>query len=481
MAYELDDFSGRDISVAMTADTERRIREHFDRGNWQEDLCFAYWRPSTGQERFTAILTEAILPVDGDRLLHGNAAFLPQYLQRVLAGVPEGCGVAFLHSHLGPGWQAMSGDDVRAEGERLAGQVSGRTGLPLVGLTSGTDNSWSARIWVRESPRTFRRLWARTVRVAGRRLTLSFHPDDPPPGVTASQISTLSVWGSESQGALARTRVGVVGLGSVGSLVAEALSRLGVQRLTYIDFDRIEQRNLDRTLGASAADVLAELSKVQVAGRATGMSHTGIALDLRLVNDSLLSAGGLAAALDCDVLVSCVDRPWPRFVLNAMAYSHLIPVIDGGIAAQVKPDGSPLHVDWRVHPVGPERACMVCLGALRRSDVSLEMDGKLDDPDYIHGLSDADRIQFERRNVFPFSMSVAAHEVLQVVGVVTGQVRIGGAGPQMYHCYPGVMEILDKSSCDAECEFASLTAQAADLTVSLPHALKGALGNRSDS
>lgn len=79
---------------------------------------------------------------------------------------------------------------------------------------------------------------------------------------------------------------------------------------------------------------------------------------------------------------------------------------------RLQPDGLPLHVDWRIHTVGPEHACMVCLDAPRCSDVALDREGKLDDPDYIQGLSDEDKARFSRRSVFPFSMSVAAHEVL---------------------------------------------------------------------
>jgi hypothetical protein len=309
MAYQLKDFSGLDLSVAMTADVDGVLGRHVHKGPRQEDLTFAYWRPSMGAGRFTVVLTDLVLPNEGDRLLQGNVAFQPQYLLRTLAGLPDGAGVALIHGHLGPGWQGMSHDDVVAERDRLAGAVAGRTGLPLVGLTRGTDGSWSGRLWLRDGPRSYRRRWTRTVRVVGRRLVITFHPDDAPPQATDSQVATLSVWGHDAQDDMVRARVGIVGLGSVGSLVAEALARLGLMRLTYIDFDVLELRNLDRTLGATQADILAGLSKVQVAARSTALSHTAEGLDLRVIPSSLLTPEGLAAALDCDVLVCCVDRP----------------------------------------------------------------------------------------------------------------------------------------------------------------------------
>lgn len=90
----------------------------------QEDLTFAYWRPSTGATRFTAILSQLVLPAPTERVLNDNLAFTSDYLSRVLATVPLGCGVALLHSHLGPGWQDMSRDDVVTE--TGPARVSGR-------------------------------------------------------------------------------------------------------------------------------------------------------------------------------------------------------------------------------------------------------------------------------------------------------------------------------------------------------------------
>ena len=425
MAYQLSDFVGLDLSVAMTAEQDRLLGTHVHKPNWQEDLAFAYWRPSRGSRRFTAVITELVLPEEGDRVLQGNVAFLPRFLHRVLAGVPDGCGVAFLHGHPAPGWQGMSDDDVVAERDRLAGAVAGRTGLPLIGLTRGTDGAWSGRLWLREAPHTYARRWVRSVRVVGRQLGITYGPGEPQAEATESQLATISVWGEAAQARLVRAAVGIVGLGSVGSLVAEALSRVGLQDLTYIDFDKIELRNLDRTSGATKDDL--ERPKVQVAATATKRSSTAPSVVVREVDENILTPQGAAAALDCDVLVCCVDRPWPRFLLNTLAYSHLIPVIDGGILATVKPDGTPQHVTWRIHTVGPEQACMVCLNALRLSDVALEHEGKLDDPDYIEGLSEEEKVVVSRRNVFPFSMSVAAHTVLQLIGLVTGFERIGGA------------------------------------------------------
>lgn len=329
-------------------------------------------------------------------------AFTPQYLERVLREAGPGYGIAFLHSHPGPGWQNMSDDDIVAEKDRLASAVAGKTGFPLVGMTWGTDGSWSGRFWLRKSRNQYDIYWAKTVRVIGPDLIITYHPQIlPPPKPTASQLATVSCWGEAKQADLARVHVGIVGLGSVGSLVAEALSRMGVSRFTLIDYDLIEERNLDRTLGTFRVDE--GIPKVKVAQRTISFSHTAQDISIDPHHGSLLHAEGLKKALDCDVLFSCVDRPAPRHMLNSIAYGHLIPVIDGGVLANVNSKGKLLHVDWRIHAVAPGRPCMMCVGNLDPSNVALDYEGKLDDPAYIKGLDPALNPVLARQNVFAFS------------------------------------------------------------------------------
>jgi len=465
ITYHLDSLRSRELSVALTGDLDTQLRQHFAHVGRQEDLTFVTWRWSHGSRRSSMVLQRALLPADDERILTGNVSFTSDYLTRVLGEVDEGEGLGLIHSHLGPGWQGMSLDDVVAERDRLAGALAGRTGLPLLGMTWGTDGTWSARAWGRSQPFVYERVEIPVVRVAGAdQLSMSFHPRErPAPASVAAQEATISVWGVDAQNDIARTRVGIVGLGSVGSIVAEALSRVGFTDLVLLDFDHIKIRNLDRTLHATRDDAVAETKKVKVAVRGIADSHTAPDITLEAIPETLLSEAGVMAALDCDVIVSCVDRPWPRWVLNGLAYAHLIPVVDGGIFAAVTPAGRPLHIDWRIHTVGPGRACLVCLGALLRSDVGLDRDGLLDDPDYIANLPPSERERYSRRNVFPFSLAVAAHEVLHLIGMIAGSSRVSGIGPQHYLAYPGRMDVTPTQKCDSVCEFAAMVASAAPI------------------
>ena len=73
--------------VAFTSKVDsvasEHLLQHYHRNEHQEDLCFALWRPSTGQLRRTALIDEIILPQRSERILHGNASFEPNYLSRV--------------------------------------------------------------------------------------------------------------------------------------------------------------------------------------------------------------------------------------------------------------------------------------------------------------------------------------------------------------------------------------------------------------
>ena len=186
----------------------------------------------------------------------GTRVFEPEYVVRVIElAIEKNAGVAFMHSHPSAGWQAMSVPDVEAERDVL-GYPAGATGLPLVGLTIGTDGYWSARFWEKRGSNMLRR-WCKKTRIIGPHVYSLYFNDTliPPPPRKEILKRTFDTWGRKAQGDIARLRVGIVGLGSVGCIVAEAMVRIGVAQLVLIDPDRIERHNLDRLLYGTTKDI----------------------------------------------------------------------------------------------------------------------------------------------------------------------------------------------------------------------------------
>ncbi len=399
-----------EVVFTSEADTvaKTHLLQHCRRGEMQEDLCFALWRPSTGQMRRVALIDEIILPEKDERILHGNVSFEPAYLTRVVRIAREKkAGMVFMHSHLSPGWQGMSTPDVEAERDVLA-FPAGATGLPLVGLTIGTDGYWSARFWEKDGQ--MRRRWCEKVRVVGPRSYTIYFNDKlvSPPERREILRRTFDTWGQEVQQTISRLKVGIVGLGSVGCIVAEAIARIGVTQAVLIDPDKVEKHNLDRLLYGTIKDV--GKLKVTLAKQAMQRNATAEKMKVTPLPVSIHDEFAYRTALDCDVIFSCVDRPVARDVLNYIAQAHLIPVIDGGVAVEVDKKSARLSsAHWRAHVVTPYHRCLRCNGQYDTSQVVMELDGSLDDPSYVSNLPAEE--QGGNQNVFPFSLSVAGMEI----------------------------------------------------------------------
>jgi hypothetical protein len=250
---------------------------------------------------------------------------------------------------------------------------------------------------------------------------------------------------------IGRLRVGVVGAGSVGAIVAESLARTGVGDIRLIDFDVIKPHNLDRLLHAGEADARNSTPKVDTLKRALTRSAVADNATIEALQLSVADEAGFRAALDCDVLFSCVDRPWPRQVLNAAAYLHFIPVVDGGVFVRTR-DGERLtHAAWRAHVVAPGRRCLECLGQYDPGLVPVDRLGYLDDPHYIEGLP-ADHLLRARENVFGFSLAVASLEVLQFLSMVVAPSGLADSGAQTYNFVTGILDV-DRTECESTCLF----------------------------
>ena len=124
-------------------------------------------------------------------------------------------------------------------------------GVPVGALVFGR-RSVAADIWLPDGTR--RPLG--TFRVVGP--TIKRYYSQPSCTVAQSEPAherQIRMFGAAGQALLAASKVGVIGLGGVGSLVAEYLARLGVGHLVLVDPDQIEDTNISRVVGAVSFDL----------------------------------------------------------------------------------------------------------------------------------------------------------------------------------------------------------------------------------
>ena len=446
--------TSKTTSVAMTAATEKALLSLLVRSDGQEDACLATYRPSTGKSRVSALITSVVPPESEDRIVDGNVTVTGQYILRgAQVAQRSESGLVLLHSHpKADRWQFMSEPDRDTESS-YANLVRELTGLPLVGMTLATGNhTWSARSWNNGVGRQVACTDSTNVRVVGDRLAVSWNEVlCPPPRPTERQLRTVSAWGEECQADLARRRVLVVGAGSVGLDVVLRLAASGLCNITVMDFDIVQYHNLDRLIGAKPRDARLLRPKTFVAQREGADASTAENAKIEVSDLSICEPEGLRLALDHDLIFSCVDRPWPRAVLNALAYSDFIAVIDGGIGIDTFKDGRMRNATWRSHVIRPMRPCMSCNRQLDLGEVIPDRDGLLADPEYLAGAGRSDVPA--NQNVAPLSVNVVASLLAQYVSYSVAPAGLGDPGPLRYALSSHFLQHLDdvtRPHCPAE-------------------------------
>ena len=252
------------------------------------------------------------------------------------------------------------------------------------------------------------------VRTVGRTLTTktASGADERGDDRFARQILAL---GDAGQRALRDLRVGVVGLGGVGSVVCAQLAHLGIGEIIAVDGDRVEASNISRVLGVQDGDVGA-VSKPEVARRYAQL--TGLPVNVRTVEGHLSRRDDVRRLAACDVIFSCVDRHTPRALLNRLAYETLVPVIDMGSGFRVGLEGRLVGAAGRVVVIGPGRPCLSCWGhidpdALRVEALSVEERASLVNEGYVAGAD------IPQPSVMPFNTMIAGAAVIELLRLVT--------------------------------------------------------------
>ena len=182
------------------------------------------------------------------------------------------------------------------------------------------------------------------------------------------------LFGDAGQDLLRRTRVGIVGLGGAGSVLAEFLGRLGVGEFVLADPDRAEDTNLPRLIAAKRRDAVLPLwlpkavayrlrsRKVRMAARNIRRANRDARIEA--MPRDFLDADVASRFTDCDFLFLAADTMGARLLFNAIVHQYGIPGIQVGAKIPVAEDGTVGNVFCVSRMVTPDQGCLWCNGLI---------------------------------------------------------------------------------------------------------------------
>lgn len=114
----------------------------------------------------------------------------------------------------------------------------------------------------------------------------------------------------------------IVGVGGVGSVVAEMLTRCGIGKLILYDYDRVELANMNRMFYVPSH---AGMAKVEAAKASLGLINPDVEIEAHNANICSLQeydkfkervSQGSINGDACDLVLSCVDNYAARMSIN---------------------------------------------------------------------------------------------------------------------------------------------------------------------
>lgn len=344
-------------SLRISQPDFERLKRHLFPGDHDEHgaVILAGICESSRGSRFIA--RDIVLARDGIDYVHGNRGYRALTTD-FIARVSDQCARQKLcyfavHCHGGVDAVGFSSDDLASHARGYPSLLDITSGGP-VGAIVFADNAAAGSIWRRSGVTTLDK-----VTIVGQN-TQHLYPSPPSSafGVSSIYHRQSMLFGERGQAALAGAKVGIIGLGGIGSLVSQWMAHLGVGHIVALDFDHLESTNRPRVVGATAWDAgepfvasrigwvrsigrMLAKRKVHVAARVARQANRAVRFE-PIVGD-VVDAESAMRLRDVDYLFLCADGMRPRLVFNALVHQYLIPGL------QV---GSKVPVDMKTGSVG---------------------------------------------------------------------------------------------------------------------------------
>ena len=394
--------SGEDCDILVTSGDHQRIMEHLFPGDQDEHgaiLRAGIVRNGSSLRLLIQDVHPAEFGTDYVAGQYGYRALMPTFIHREILQCRD-AGLAYLavHNHGSDRRVEFSRIDLESHERGYPALLDIGRGVPVGALVYGR-RSVAADVWLPDGSR--RSLG--TYRVIGNDVTRLYSRPGQEGESNAEHDRQVRMFGAAGQHILQASKVAVVGLGGVGSLVAEYLARLGVGNLVLIDPDEIESSNLSRVVGATHVDVETGQLKTQIAVRHA--REIAIHATLQAVAGDVSRHSVAQGLRDCDFIFLAADSMRARLVVNALAHQYLIPAIQMGAKVRRGNRGNLEDAMSAVRHIRPGTGCLWCNGLIDPTQLAIEAKSDSERKDQAYG------VQEPNPSVITLNAVAAAHAV----------------------------------------------------------------------
>lgn len=134
--------------------------------------------------------------------------------------------------------------------------------------------------------------------------------------------------GTQGQRKLAERSISIIGMGALGTVLANHMVRAGVGKVRIVDRDYVERSNLQRQMLYDEEDADLALPKVVAAERKLRRINSSVSIEAMLAD--ITSANVLEFIENVDLVLDGTDNFQTRFLLNDACYHEGIPFVYGG-------------------------------------------------------------------------------------------------------------------------------------------------------
>lgn len=187
------------------------------------------------------------------------------------------------------------------------------------------------------------------------------------------KLKRQTIFSKSNQPVIKNSKVAIVGAGGIGSHVIQQLTYLGVRDFILIDFDKVEETNLNRLIGASPLDI--GKYKIDISSRLIRFICSDEIVNIQKfpckLNDKLV----LDALTNTDFIFGCIDNDGARVLLNEFSRSFHKPYFDCGVGINHINDKQ-LEIGGRIIFVRPDSPCLQCAREIDNDEASYFLQSK---------------------------------------------------------------------------------------------------------